>query len=385
YDDYGREVAQSSERLVEIFQGIKNSDGFKMKQSYSQKMTFEQIKPGVRLIKSGTILPSSSNLKLNFEAANINAVDVKVYKIYRNNIMQFLQDNKLNGNRNLKQVAQPVATKKVMLRQNAILDYAKWNTYALDLSKIINVEPGAIYHVEMSFKRSYSLYKCDGPGDEPTDESDDEPEDEDDVNYSGSNSEYYYYEDEYEWDNQGNPCTNYYYYGSKVTTNLLATDLGVIAKRGLDKSYFIAVNNILTTEPVTGATVELYNYQQQKISAGSTGIDGTATFKPNKYAYFAIVTKDKQSTYVKLDDELSLSVSNFDVSGETLQKGLKGYIYGERGVWRPGDNLYLSFILNDNANKLPENHPIKLKITDARGKVAHQAVTQSNRMNHYKF
>ncbi len=40
-----------------------------------------------------------------------------------------------------------------------------------------------------------------------------------------------------------------------------------------------------------------------------------------------------------------------DVAGEALQKGLKGFIYGERGVWRPGDNLYLSFIFNDAAIK----------------------------------
>jgi uncharacterized protein YfaS (alpha-2-macroglobulin family) len=57
-----------------------------------------------------------------------------------------------------------------------------------------------------------------------------------------------------------------------------------------------------------------------------------------------------------------------------LQKGLKGYIYGERGVWRPGDTMYLSFILNDNANKLPENHPIKLRLNDPNGKTVYQTV-----------
>lgn len=388
-EDYQRRIERqkSGERLVEIFQGVRNTDGYKMKKAYSQKVVFEQVKPAIRFIKSGTILPTSSNLKFNFEAANLNAIDVKVYKIYKNNIMQFLQDNKLNGSRNLKQVAQPVAKKKIALRQNAILDYAKWNTYALDLSKIISVEPGAIYRVEMSFKRSYSLYNCAGSGDPVPDAGEDEEEEnEDDVNYSNDHyDDYYYYEDEYDWNNEEDPCTNYYYYRSRIAANLLASDLGVIAKRGADKSYFIAVNDILTTEPVAGATAELYSYQQQKIAAGTTGIEGTVVFKPNKYAYFAIVTKDKQSTYLKLDDETSLSVSNFDVSGETLQKGLKGYIYGERGVWRPGDDLYLSFILNDNANKLPENHPIKFRLTDPRGKVAYQAVQNYNKLNHYKF
>ncbi|MFY9197489.1 MAG: hypothetical protein WAO25_08390, partial [Bacillota bacterium] len=32
----------------------------------------------------------------------------------------------------------------------------------------------------------------------------------------------------------------------------------------------------------------------------------------------------------------------FDVSGKEVQEGLKGYIYTERGVWRPGDSLYVS-------------------------------------------
>lgn len=377
---------QNGERLVEIFQGVKNTDGYKMKKAYAQKIIFEQVKPAIRFLKSGTVMPTSSNLKLNFEAANLNAIDVKVYKIYKNNIMQFLQDNKLNGSRNLKQVAQPVAKKKIALRQNTILNYAKWNTYALDLSRIISVEPGAIYRVEMSFKRSYSLYNCNGSGDAEPDESEDEDESEDDVNYSGNSyDDYYYYEEEYDWNNEGDPCSNYYYYRSRIATNLLASDIGVIAKRGLDKSYFVAVNNILTTEPIAGATVDLYNFQQQKIASGATGIDGTAVFKPNKYAYFAIVTKEKQSTYLKLDDEISLSLSNFDVSGETLQKGLKGYIYGERGVWRPGDDLFLSFILNDNANKLPANHPIKFRLTDPRGKISYQSVQPYNTLNHYKF
>jgi hypothetical protein len=65
----------------------------------------------------------------------------------------------------------------------------------------------------------------------------------------------------------------------------------------------------------------------------------------------------QSATYVKLNDGTSLSVSNFDVAGETLQKGLKGYIYGEAyGVQR-----YLSFILNDAANKLPRSHPVRVK------------------------
>src|SRR5690606_644005 len=104
-----------------------------------------------------------------------------------------------------------------------------------------------------------------------------------------------------------------------------------------------------------------------------------------KYAYFALVSKDKQTTYVKLDEGYSQSVSNFDVSGEKLQKGLKGYIYGERGVWRPGDTLFLSFMLNDASSKLDKSHPIKFKLNDPTGKLTFQSVQKYNELNHYKF
>ncbi|HMI05943.1 MAG TPA: MG2 domain-containing protein [Flavobacterium sp.] len=370
--------------LVEVFQGIQNDYGMKMLQNFSTKVSFEQITPNVRFVKNGTIMPSSNNLKLNFEAANLRAVDVKVFKVYKNNMLQFLQNNELDGANSLKRVAQPIAKTVVNLRQNRLLRLDKWNTFALDLAKIITPEPGTVYRVEISFKKSYSLYKCQSAS--QTDENNDEDEeevDEDDVNYSGSYDDYYY--DNYRWRDRQDPCSDSYYYNTKIATNILASDLGVIAKRGENKSYFFAVNNIVTTEPVGGAKVELYSYQQQKLGTATTDDEGTAYFKLNKFAYFAIVTQGKNATYIKLDDGTSLSVSNFDVAGETLQKGLKGYIYGERGVWRPGDNLYLSFVLNDAANKLPKSHPIKFRLSDPNGKVVYQTVKKSNELNHYTF
>ena len=54
---------------------------------------------------------------------------------------------------------------------------------------------------------------------------------------------------------------------------------------------------------------------------------------------------------MKLDDIAPQSVSKYDVDGMRLQKGLNGFIYTDRGVWRPGDSIYVGFILNDFAQK----------------------------------
>lgn len=373
----------TGELLLEVFQGIESEYGKKLNENYSEKISFDEIKPNVRFIKNGTILPSSSNLKLNFEAVNLRAVDVKVFKIYKNNILQFLQDNELNGTRNLKRVGQPIAKSTLTLNEGNLVNSSKWNTFALDLSKIITPEPGAIYRVEFSYKKAYSLYKCQNSEADDS-ENEEEEVDEKDVNYSQNAYDDYYYED-YDWRESQDPCTNSYYYNARIGTNILASDVGVIAKRGENKSYLFAVSNIITTEPIANARVDLYSFQQQKLATVATSSEGIASFQLDTFAYFAIVTYGTQSTYVRLDDGNSLSVSNFNVSGETLQKGLKGFIYGERGVWRPGDNLYLSFILNDASNKLPLGHPIKFRLSDPNGKVTYQAVQKTNEWNHYAF
>ncbi|WP_091468055.1 alpha-2-macroglobulin family protein [Flavobacterium urocaniciphilum] len=369
------------ELLTEVFQGIKNDIEKGLKEGFSKKITFEDAKPSVRFIKSGTVLPSSNNLKINFEAVNLSAVDVKVYQIYKNNVLQFLQDNELNGGRNLRQVAQPISKSKIVLKSNSYTNYSKWNAYALDLSKIIKTEPGAIYRVELSFKKKYSLLKCS------TNLIDDEEESEEEDEEVRTVDDYYddYYYESYSWMESADPCSDSYYYDSKIATNVIASDLGVIAKRGTNGAYTFAVNNIITTEPEGSAKIELFTFQQQKLGETSTNSDGIANIDLKKYAYFAIVTKGNHTTYVKLDEGHSLSVSNFSVGGEELQKGLKGFIYTERGVWRPGDTLFVSFMLNDLESKLEKTHPIKLSITDPQGKTRYQSIKKYNDLNHYQF
>ena len=368
--------------LVEVFQGISSDEGYKMKETHSQRVAFNEMKPNIRFVKNGTILPSSNNLKINFESANLKAVDVKVYKIYKNNILQFLQDNNLNGKRNLRKVASPVAKQTINLLDKKLPNYSKWNTFAIDLSKIITPEPGAIYRVEMSFKKSYSLYSCSNSVTESEPDSEEESEE---VRSNDDDYYDYYWYDDFDWYDSQDPCELDYYRRGPIGMNVLASDLGVIAKRGENGSYTFAVTNIVNTQPISGAKVELYDFQQQKLASGTTNAEGMAAFQVEKYAFFAIVSKDKQATYVKLDEGYSLSVSNFDVSGEKLQKGLKGYIYGERGVWRPGDTLFLGFMLNDAASKLDKSHPIKFKLNDPTGKLTFQSVQKYNALNHYKF
>ena len=364
-----------------VFKGIKNTEGYALKESFSKTLHFEQLKPSVSFIKSGSILPNSSNLKVNFKAVNLKAVDATVYKIYKNNVLQFLQYNNLNNQGNLRYVGRPEAKYTINLTNQGV-DLTKENAFAIDLSEILAVEDGAMYRVEFTFNQEYSNYTCDGSVNNNTIVFGKKKIDTKQYDNQNYYSDGYY---NYNWRDRENPCTISYYYDKKISTNILATNLGVIVKKGNNNKTFVAVTDLLTAEPAAGSKVTLYNLQQQPIKTVTTNKEGIATFEDIHNAFFAVATKSNNTTYIKLNEGNALSMSKFDVSGTKLQKGIKGYIYGERGVWRPGDHLYLTFVLNDNANPLPEKHPIKFELINPQGKIIERKVLYKNKYNVYPY
>lgn len=373
--------------ILEIFEGIESAAGYRLKKSMDYPIAFQQLKPGVRFLNNGSILPSSSNLKINFEAVSLDAVDVEVLRIYENNILQFLQTQNLNGKNNLKRVARPIAKKTISLQSKIGKNLDNWTAFAIDLQKLIAPQAGAIYRIELSYKPHYSTYACDNTNFEAQSQTQ-EDYDNNTENSFWDGAEGYYdnqYSYNYNWNERDNPCHTSYYYNKKIGQNVLASNIGATVKRGNNQSYFIAVNDLLTTAPIAGAKIVLYNFQQQEIGQQQTDSKGYSYIDSKSKAYFAVISYNGQKTYLKLNDGNALSVSKFDVSGVRLQKGLKGFIYGERGVWRPGDNIYLSFMLNDKSNPLPDMHPVSMELVDPYGKVTERLTQKQGVDKIYSF
>ena len=114
---YPKKIVKGEVKL-KVHEGVKSTDNFSLKDAYEQAITFTQFKPEIKLLDNGNILPNSNNLKINFKAVNLKAVDVSVLKIYENNILQFLQTNNLNGSSSLQRVGRPIARKRIYLNNN---------------------------------------------------------------------------------------------------------------------------------------------------------------------------------------------------------------------------------------------------------------------------
>ena len=368
--------------------GITNIVGNKTTKRFSKIITFDPLEPEVKIIGKGTIIPNSGKLPFAFEAVALNAVDVRIIKIFEDNVPQFLQINRLAGSKELKRVGQLVYSGRVDLTQTTV-DLRSWNEHTLDLSKIINTEPGAIYEVAIGFRKDYALCDCDG-------EDEEDPEKEtsmleldknwDTYTESGEDSYWDYYYDDYNYGDRDNPCKFKYYHSGRVKKrNVLASDLGLIAKKGTDGNMGFVVTSLQTTDPESNVKLEVYDYQQRLISSASTDKKGMARVKMPKRPFLLVAKQGNQRGYLRLDDGSSLSLSRFDTQGKDYHKGIKGYIYAERGVWRPGDRMYINFILEDKNKTLPNEHPVTFKLTNPRGQLVRKVTATRNVNGFYSF
>lgn len=362
----------TGERTVNVLLGIKNINGNPMPETTIWQVNLEDIKPQVRLVGNGVIIPDAANLTFPFEAVNLNAVEVEIFKIYNNNILQFLQTNQLNGSNDLNRVGKVIMQKKVdLLQLNSQTNQGSWTRYALDLKPLIDDDPKAIYQVRIGFKPEYSTYLCGNEKEEETELSVVTNDTKEEIksfwgNWYGING---YYEN-YRWEHRSDPCQSAYYnYENFVSRNVVSSNLGVIAKAGRDGSMLIAVTNLIDAQPINGAALSFYDYQQQLITTAQTDASGMAKITLPRTPFAVIANHNAQTGYLKLQDGEALSMSRFNVAGAITQKGLKGFIYGDRGVWRPGDSLFLNFMLEDENAALPSNYPITFELYDSRGQL----------------
>ena len=398
------EANTQNKLTLNIHEGVKDSQGKALGTSHTISFSEVSLKPQVEMSTSAAILPDSKSLIIPFRAVNLYAVDLSVIRIFENNVLMFMQTNSLASANELRRSGRLVYKKTLWLAKDASKDIHHWGDYSIDLAGLIHQEPGAIYRVILSFRQEYFAYPCGGNENQ-------------DMKFAGSNTSdgltkvtgsvlseedeaiwntpeaYYYYNggtmdwSVYRWTERDNPCHPSYYMNSDriAACNVFASNLGMIVKRNSLNKLWIAVSNILDTKPIGKAQVTAYNFQLQPIGKGETNGDGFVEITPKGVPFIIVAESEKQKAYVRVVDGEEQSVSRFDVGGKDIQKGLKGFIYGERGVWRPGDTLHISFILEDREKRIPDKHPVALEIYNPRGQFYTKMISTQGMNGFYTF
>ena len=399
------EAGKQNKLTLNIHEGIRNRQDKPLGTSHSISFSELNLKPQVEMATSAAILPDSKSLIIPFRAVNLYAVDLSVIRIFENNVLMFMQNNSLSSANELRRSGRLVYKKTLWLAKDSSKDVHRWEDYSIDLAGLIHQEPGAIYRVILSFRQEYSAYPCGGSENKEMQFVDNKSSDnltkvsgetlsEDDEAVWDTPETYYYYNgsvpmdwSQYRWTERDNPCHPSYYMNSDriAACNIFASNLGMIVKCNSLNKLWIAVNNILDTKPVAKAQVTIYNFQLQPIGKGETNGEGLVEITPKGVPFIAVAEADKQKAYVRVVDGEEQSVSRFDVGGKDIQKGLKGFIYGERGVWRPGDTLHISFMLEDREKRIPDKHPVALEIYNPRGQFYTKMISTQGTNGFYTF
>ncbi|MDT3696897.1 MAG: MG2 domain-containing protein [Ignavibacterium sp.] len=152
------------------------------------------------------------------------------------------------------------------------------------------------------------------------------------------------------------------------------SNLGIIAKSVSDE-IIVFVNQINTTESVSGATVKIISRNNQKLFEGITDRNGIlkCNLKDESIKGFepslVIVEKDDDYNFLNFS-KTKVNTSRFDVGGlSTPQADYKLFLYGTRNLYRPGDDVNISGILRNEKFEIIKDFPLIIKIINPSGKI----------------
>jgi uncharacterized protein YfaS (alpha-2-macroglobulin family) len=164
---------------------------------------------------------------------------------------------------------------------------------------------------------------------------------------------------------------------AKTSRFLLVTDIGILTKRGAAGGHDVFLMSIKTGKPIGGAVVEILGKNGIALQTATTDIDGYCTFvsveesKREKTAVAFTARSGDDIAFIPYQrTDRVLNFSRFDIGGDenVLPENLTAFVFTERGVYRPGDEIHIGVVLKrrdwqQNLNGLP----FETEVLDARG------------------
>ncbi len=157
---------------------------------------------------------------------------------------------------------------------------------------------------------------------------------------------------------------------------VLATRLGLVVKKSATGVMDCFVRNILDGEPAKDARISILGANGRPVAEAQADADGFARFpalsnlKRESRPVAAIAESDGMLAFMPLDDRArELNYSEFPTGGmHTGADDVNVYVFGERGIYRPGDSLHFGCVARKgDFAALAPTLPLYAEIIDPRG------------------
>lgn len=157
---------------------------------------------------------------------------------------------------------------------------------------------------------------------------------------------------------------------------IVVTDMGLLVKNNQDGSHDVFVQSITQGTPVANATVSVLGKNGLVLLTKTTDQEGHVHF-PNLESFKStdqtptlyLARQGNDISFIPYDRyERQLNYSRFDVSGAIDTTGMSAFLFSDRGIYRPGDEIHIGMIVKGAFIKeLPAGLPLEVFINDPRG------------------
>ena len=342
--------------IVKVLNGVSAIDGTKTLEDTTASVLFDQKKPKLTFSNEGIILPSVNEKKIYIRSMNVKKINVVVKKVYANNLTQFLQYFDFKGNGKIRKTYDEYYDEEQdMYVSNDTFEYVgdviydvdydienvldTWVQTAVDLSDVI--DNNGLYIFEAKFDKDGTTYK-------------------------------------FQYDSWW-----YLRQNGEISKTILLTDIGIIAKK-TDEGLNVNVLNIVENKLLSGTKVYLMSKNNQILEEKTTDADGMVNFADHKNSFYILADNGNSKSILLLKN--ALSTNGFAVDGAYVNSGVNAFIYTERGVYRPGDQVYVSIIARNSNEPLAKNQPITLTVYDPTGvKMIENDVIRNGKNGFYTY
>lgn len=169
-------------------------------------------------------------------------------------------------------------------------------------------------------------------------------------------------------------------YGSRTRDArlIVVTDLGLVVKRAVDGAQDVFVQSIKTGDPVAGVSLQVIGRNGEAVLTQTSDAGGHAhfadlrSFKGEHQPVLYLARKNGDMSFLPIGrEDRELQLSRFDVGGVSNrvdQGRLTAYLFSDRGLYRPGDEIRVGAIIKTlDWRSTLAGVPLRVEVSDPRG------------------
>lgn len=159
---------------------------------------------------------------------------------------------------------------------------------------------------------------------------------------------------------------------AQASMTISMSDIGLIARQG-PNSFMVTAVSIQHGTPLNGVKITLISSNNQEVATQTTNADGVTVFENTiaKFKQFTIgmvtARKDNDFNYLRLYGT-EVNSSKYDLSGKYSGRlDFDLFVYGDRELYRPGDSVHINAIVREWNYNVVNDIPINIRVRNPMG------------------